>query len=132
MSGKPAGMAHPGAQAASSARALPPRPAPRPAAKPAPLLDLNRASAAELAKLPGLSADDAQRIVAGRPYLSKTDLATRHILPTGVYLAIRRSVVALPTGPVTGRPGDAVSKRARSAAQAASRPALPSSTPSTP
>ena len=63
---------------------------------PAKLVDINSASRDELKALRGIGDAEAERIVAGRPYLSKTDLATGKIIPTGIYLSIRRSIVALP------------------------------------
>lgn len=58
-------------------------------------IDINSASAAQLATLPGISLADAQRIVAGRPYLSKTDLATRKVLPEGLYIQNKDRIVAI-------------------------------------
>lgn len=72
--------------------------APVAAAGPAPaavkLVDINSASRAELSSLPGVDAAQAERIVAGRPYLSKADLAVRNVMPTGVYLSLRHRIVA--------------------------------------
>lgn len=56
-------------------------------------VDLNNASLAELKTLPSVSEDYAKKIVAGRPYISKTDLVTKGGLPEGVYLAVRDHVV---------------------------------------
>jgi hypothetical protein len=46
-----------------------------------PGVDLNRASREELAALPGLTPDDVERIVAGRPYSSRDDIRERGIVP---------------------------------------------------
>lgn len=43
-------------------------------------LDLNSASKQDLTELPGISAADADKIVAGRPYDSPDDLLSRRIL----------------------------------------------------
>lgn len=59
---------------------------------PLPAVELNSASLAQLSKLPGIGVEQAQRIIAARPYLTKTDLATREVIPTGVYLSIRKLV----------------------------------------
>ena len=48
-------------------------------------LDLNAATRADLLSLPGLTAQQADRIIAGRPYAAKTDLTTRGILPKAEY-----------------------------------------------
>jgi competence protein ComEA len=101
----PVWAADPGAPAAASApdahgalamphkKKLPPPP-------PAKLVDINAASRKELMTLPGVSAADAERIIAGRPYLTKTDLVNKKVLPTGPYLALRRYVVAMRHGPL--------------------------------
>lgn len=78
--------------------AVPPAAAQPAAAKASPVkvVDLNRASLAELKTVPGIGDAEAARIVAGRPWLTKSELATRHVVPTGVYLSLRRHVVARP------------------------------------
>lgn len=70
------------------------------AAKPAPLVDINSAGLRQLKTLPGIGDAEARRIIAGRPYLTKADLATRQVLPTGVYISIRHHVVALQKQPL--------------------------------
>ncbi len=75
-----------------------PRPgasAPAPAArKPAaPPVDLNRASTAELKKLPGIGDAEAARIVAHRPYQTKTDLVEKKVLTLEAYDRIGKQVV---------------------------------------
>lgn len=62
-------------------------------AKPIKKVDLNNASLADLKTLPSVSEDYAKKIVAGRPYISKTDLVTKGGLPEGIYLAVRDHVV---------------------------------------
>ncbi len=65
-----------------------------PAAQPA-LIDINGASLDQLKTLPGIGDAEAKRIVAGRPYLSKASLVTEHVLPAGVYQAIRHRIIAI-------------------------------------
>ena len=55
-------------------------------------VDLNNASLAELKTLPSVGDAEAKKIIADRPYISKTDLVTKAGLPEGVYLAVRHKV----------------------------------------
>jgi len=57
-------------------------------------VDINSAGKAELMTLPGIDAARADKIIAGRPYLSKAFLVTRNIIPAGVYENIRRQIIA--------------------------------------
>jgi len=58
------------------------------------LVDINSASKAELMKLPGVSDADADKIIAGRPYLTKTRLVTKNIVGMDVYQNISKLVIA--------------------------------------
>jgi len=58
------------------------------------LININDASRADLKTLPGIGAAEADKIVAGRPYLSKADLVTKNVLPVGVYMSLRRGIFA--------------------------------------
>jgi len=68
----------------------------RPKAIPPPQgrVDINHASAEELAKVPGLTPSWAGRIVRFRPYRSKQDLLERGVLPSDVYDRIKDYVIA--------------------------------------
>lgn len=85
-------------------RAYPPPPrasAPKAAAsRPASvkLVDLNKASRAELATLPGIGRAEADRIVANRPYMTKTDLVTKKVLPLEAYDALRQRIIVVHKG----------------------------------
>ena len=70
-------------------------------APPAPVkrIDINSASKAELKKLPYIDDATAERLVAGRPYLSKTELVSKQVLPLGPYIAIKDRVIALQKKP---------------------------------
>jgi competence protein ComEA len=57
-------------------------------------LDINHASAAELAKVPSLTPSWAARIVRFRPYRTKQDLLDRGVLPSDVYDRIKDYVIA--------------------------------------
>jgi competence protein ComEA len=59
-------------------------------------VDINSASRKELTTLPGIGPAEADRIVAHRPYLTKTELVTKEVLPIGPYLSLKDLVVAMP------------------------------------
>ncbi|MBP1773722.1 MAG: hypothetical protein H6P99_2885 [Holophagaceae bacterium] len=58
------------------------------------LVDINGASKAELLTLPSIDAALADKIIAGRPYGSKSHLLTRNVLPGVNYDAVKARVVA--------------------------------------
>lgn len=64
---------------------------------PVKLVDINSASRDELKTLPGIDDARATKIIAGRPYLAKTDLVTSNVLPTGIYISIKYRIIAVPT-----------------------------------
>jgi DNA uptake protein ComE-like DNA-binding protein len=55
-------------------------------------VDLNKASKDDLASLPGISEQKAQRIVAERPYANTHQLVTRHVLSENEYGQIQDRV----------------------------------------
>jgi competence protein ComEA len=73
------------AQAAKKRKAAPPQVEP---------VDINSASKDELKKLPGISEADADKIIAGRPYLTKAHLQTHNVVSPGVYQGLRQLIVA--------------------------------------
>jgi DNA-binding SARP family transcriptional activator/DNA uptake protein ComE-like DNA-binding protein len=64
------------------------------------LVDINRVPGAMLAKLPGISGEQARRIVADRtrhgPLISPDELVARRLLPERVVVALWDTLVALP------------------------------------
>jgi len=66
-------------------------------------VDLNSASRKELMTLPGIGAAEAGQIIANRPYLTKTELVTKNVLPVGPFVSLKHLVVAMPATASKGR-----------------------------
>ncbi|MDO4681178.1 MAG: helix-hairpin-helix domain-containing protein [Lautropia sp.] len=66
----------------------------RDGAKRAAKLDLNSATEAELASLPGIGPARAKAIIKGRPYSGKDELLRKKIVPANVYNSIKDQVIA--------------------------------------
>ncbi len=58
-------------------------------------VDINSAARKELMTLPGIGAAEADKIIANRPYLTKTELVTKGVLPEGPFLSVKNLVVAM-------------------------------------
>ncbi|CAG4883523.1 DNA-binding protein [Georgfuchsia toluolica] len=58
------------------------------------LVDINSAEKKELMTLPGISDTEADKIIAGRPYLTKAHLTTRNIVSRAVYEKLKTLVIA--------------------------------------
>ena len=91
---KPARVVQPGTKAPRSAAAIA-RAEKAKAAATAKLVDVNRATKDELMKLPGITDAMAARIIAGRPYLTKSRLVTQDIIPMVTFQAIRDKIAAV-------------------------------------
>lgn len=63
-------------------------------AKSAAILDINTASAKELATLKGVGDVRAKAIVKGRPYKGKDELVAKKIVPQNVYDDIKDQIIA--------------------------------------
>ena len=59
------------------------------------LVDINSAGKQELKTLQGIGDTEADKIIAGRPYLSKAHLVTRKVIPHGIYEQNKRQIVAI-------------------------------------
>ena len=57
-------------------------------------VDINSASKAQLKKIPGVDDALADRIIAGRPYLSKAHLVTRNIVSGVHFTQIKDLIIA--------------------------------------
>lgn len=68
------------------------------------LVDINNAKKAELKTLPGVTDELADKIIAGRPYLSKAHLLTRKVVPDEVYAGLRVQVIAKQKGSPNTKP----------------------------
>jgi DNA uptake protein ComE-like DNA-binding protein len=58
------------------------------------LIDINSASKATLAKLPGVGEAIADKIIAGRPWKSKYDLVMKKVVTRSVYDKFSKYIVA--------------------------------------
>ena len=57
-------------------------------------LDVNAATKEQLVNLPGLTAAEADRVIAGRPFGAPGELVTRHIIPKAEYDKIADRITA--------------------------------------
>ena len=57
-------------------------------------LDINAATVDQLKALPGIDAATAQKIIAGRPYHGKNELASKNIISKTEYDSIKDQIIA--------------------------------------
>lgn len=58
------------------------------------LIDINRATPAELKSIPGIGDAYSAAIVKGRPYANKAQLKSKGVVPDGVYEKIKDKIIA--------------------------------------
>ena len=58
------------------------------------VVDINSAGKTELKTLPGIGDAEAEKIIAGRPYLSKANLVTHDVLSREIYDGLKTRVIA--------------------------------------
>ncbi|WP_243287147.1 ComEA family DNA-binding protein [Geothrix terrae] len=61
-------------------------------------IDINSATKDQLKALPGITDAYADKIIAGRPYLSKAFLVTKNVLPNDLFQTLRKRIVARQPG----------------------------------
>ena len=57
-------------------------------------LDINSATQEQLDALPGIGEAYSKKIIDGRPYASKRELLTKHIVPKATYAKIKDEITA--------------------------------------
>ncbi len=55
-------------------------------------IDINTASKEQIEALPGVSAEDAERIMAARPYYKKEELKTRQVVSADEFEKLQRLI----------------------------------------
>ena len=75
--------------------------------------DMNSATKEELAALPGMTADEAQKVIDNRPYKMKSDLVKKNVVSADEYAKIKDSVVAKKSTATDAATGDATTTKGK-------------------
>jgi competence protein ComEA len=62
-------------------------------------VDINTASKEDLMKLPGIGEDTAEKIIAGRPYKSKSELLSKKMMGKAAYSKVSHMIIAKQAAP---------------------------------
>jgi len=62
-------------------------------------IDINTATKEDLMKLPGIGDVIADKIIAGRPYKSKSELVSKHMMGKAAYGKVSRMIIAKQAAP---------------------------------
>lgn len=72
------------------------KPATKPAAKAKKRVDINSATAEQLKTVPGIGDAEAEKIIKGRPFPTRSHLVVREVLTSEKYYALKDEIVAIP------------------------------------
>jgi hypothetical protein len=81
------------------------KPPAKPAAKPKKRVDINSATAEQLKSVPGIGDAEAEKIIKGRPYPTRSHLVVREVLTYDQYMALKDAIVAVPPADPKGTKG---------------------------
>ena len=90
----PAKAEAPKAEATKAAKTEAPKAAAAKAPEAKELLDINSATPEQLEAMPAIGKAYAAKIIAGRPYKTKSELTSKKVVPASVYSKIKNHIIA--------------------------------------